>query len=65
MLERTPEEGLPLLLQELGAGEVLEVPLRSASGVLGGFTVGGSRVDQVLVQELAGRAAVAFDNALN
>lgn len=56
------------LLRELDQGRVLSVPLRSASGVLGAFTVGGGGergLDQVLVQELAGRAAVAFDNALN
>ncbi|MCW2501022.1 MAG: putative sensor protein [Frankiales bacterium] len=51
----------------LNAGPSLTVPLRAPSGVLGALTVGGTDecpLDQLLLVDLAARAAAALDNAL-
>ena len=52
----------------LNTGASLTVPLRSALGILGALTVTaaeGRQLDELLVTDLAGRAAIALENALN
>jgi PAS domain S-box-containing protein len=54
-------------LRGLQLGSALSVPLRHRGRVTGAITVGdptGDRIDRGLVEELAGRVAVALDNAL-
>ena len=55
------------MLREIDPGSVLTVPLISRDRVLGAITVAapvGGPVDRALLTDLAGRAAVALDNAL-
>ncbi|MFB1480457.1 ATP-binding protein [Corallococcus sp. RDP092CA] len=58
-----------LLIERIGIGSAMVVPLRTGSETLGAFvllTARGHRrftqADQVLVEELAGRAALALEN---
>jgi serine phosphatase RsbU (regulator of sigma subunit) len=55
-------------MRRLNRGPQLTVPLVAPGGVLGAFTVGGTDErppDEVLLVDLASRAAVALDNALS
>ena len=54
-------------LRDVDPGSVLTVPLANRGRVLGAMTIGapsGGPVDRALLSDLAGRAAVALDNAL-
>ncbi len=58
------------LLTELGLGAVLVLPMRSAGRILGALVLGNDEgrrpfdaEDRALAERVAGRAAVAFDNA--
>ena len=54
-------------LREVSPGSALSLPLLNRGRAIGAITVGdpaGDRVDRGLLEELAGRAAVALDNAL-
>ncbi len=62
---RTDEQYAQMV--RLNTGPQLTLPLVTPSGVVGAMTVGGSRergLDRVLLTDLAGRAAVALENAL-
>ena len=68
LAERATDPGHLHNMRLLNTGPSLTVPLRSGLGLLGALSVTaaeGQQLDELLVTDLAGRAAIALENALN